>query len=86
MNRRRLRSFILAFIPQLGIGLHQSRITERVFYLHLWLSRDVYTRLHNNLHDEAAKRKFCSVLISSLQHNVEDMLAQTKGQSHDNGI
>jgi hypothetical protein len=86
MNSRRLRSFILAFMPQLGIGLQQSLIAEGVLYLHLWLSKDVYTRLHNNLRDQAAERQSCCVLISSLQHNVEDMLAQTKGQHHDNGI
>jgi hypothetical protein len=30
MNRRRLRSFILAFMPQLGIGIHQGLIAEGV--------------------------------------------------------
>jgi len=52
-------------------------------YLHIGLSRYAHTRLHNNLRDQAAKRKSCSALISGLQRNVEDMLAQTDGQTHD---
>jgi len=74
MNRRRLRSFILTFMPQLGIGLHQGLIVEGVLYLHLGLSRDVYTRLNDNLRDQAAEWKSCNILILGLQHNIEDML------------
>jgi hypothetical protein len=33
----------LAFMPQLGIGLHQSLIAEGVLYLHLGFSREFYT-------------------------------------------
>jgi hypothetical protein len=64
----------------------QGLIADGVLYLHLGLSRDVYTRLNDNLRDQACKRKSCSILISGLQHNIEDMLAQAKGLPHNNGI
>jgi hypothetical protein len=86
MNMRRLRSFILAFMPQLGIGLHQCLIAKGVLYLHLGLSRDVYTRHNNNLRDQRAERKSCSKLILGLQHNIENMLTQAEWQSHNDGI
>jgi hypothetical protein len=86
MYRRRLRSFILAFMPQLGIRLHKCLIAEGFMYLHLGLSRDAYTRLHNNLRDQVAKRKICSILILGLQHDIKNMLPQAEWQSHNDGI
>jgi hypothetical protein len=86
MYRRRLRCFILAFMPQLGIKLHKCLIAEGFLYLHLWLSRDAYIILHNNLRDQAAERKTCSILISGLQHDIKNMLAQAEWQSHNDGI
>jgi hypothetical protein len=55
-------------------------------YLHFGLSRDTYTILHNNLRNQAAERKTCSILISSFQHDIKNMLAQAEWQSHNDGI
>jgi uncharacterized membrane protein YqaE (UPF0057 family) len=45
MNRRRLRSFILIFMPQLGIGLHQGLFAYGLLNFHLGLSRNIYAIL-----------------------------------------
>jgi hypothetical protein len=61
-------------------------ISEGVLDFHLGLSRDVQARLHNNLSDQAAKRKTFSFFILGFQHDVQHMLAQAERQSHNYGI
>jgi hypothetical protein len=76
----------LTFMPQLGIRLHQGLIAEGLLDLHLGLSRDIWARLHNNLRNQAAKRKTSSILISGLQHDIKNILARAEWQCHNDGI
>jgi hypothetical protein len=61
-------------------------IAEGVQDFHLGLSKDVQARLHNNLSDQAAKKKTCSLFISGLQHDIQNLLAQAECQSHNYAI
>lgn len=70
LNKWRLRSVILTFMPQLGIKLHESLTAKGVLYSHHGLYRDVYLRLNNELRDQASKRKPYSMFISHLHHKV----------------
>jgi len=81
-----MRSFILIFTPQLGIGLHQGLFAYRVLNFHLELSRNIYARLYNNLSDQATEWKTGIILILSLQHNIKNMLTQVERQSQIDGI
>jgi len=86
MNRRRLRSFILIFTPQLGIGLHQGLFVERILNLHFRLSSHFNAKLQNNMGNQVAERETGTTVISGLQHNTKNMLAQAERQSQADGI
>jgi hypothetical protein len=76
----------VTFESQLGIRLHESLTAKRILNLLHRLGRDIYPRLNNELRDQTRKRKPSSVLISGLEHNREDMLAQAKRQPYNQGI
>jgi hypothetical protein len=86
LNWRRLRSFVLTFMPQLGNRLHECLTLKRILYSHPRLSRDVCHKLKTDLRDQARKRKTCRMIISHLKHNVEDVLAQAEGHPHNQSI
>jgi len=82
----RLRSFLLTFMPQLGIRLHECLTPKRIQNSHPWLSTDACHRLKIDLHDQARKRKTGRIIISHLKHNVEDVLAQAEGHPQNQSI
>jgi hypothetical protein len=49
---------------------------------HHRLARDVYPKLNNEPGDQASKRKSSRVLVSHLQHQIEDVLTQAKEHPH----
>jgi hypothetical protein len=59
LNWKRLRSFVLTFMPQLGIRLHKCLSPKRILHSHPRLRRDVSHKLETELHDQACKRKPC---------------------------
>jgi hypothetical protein len=69
----------LTFKPQLGIRLHESLTAKGVLYPHHRLDRDIYPRMNNKSGDQATKREPYRVLVSHLQHQIEDVLTQAKG-------
>jgi hypothetical protein len=76
----------VTFEPHLGIRFHKSLAAKRVLNQHHWLGGNIYPRLNNELRDQARKRKPSSVLVSGLEHNIEDVLTQAKRQPHNQGI
>jgi hypothetical protein len=74
LNWKKLWSFSLTFIPQLGIRLHKCLTPKRILNFHYELSRDVGHNLKTNLREQARERKTCSMIISHLKQCVEDVL------------
>jgi len=81
MNRRRLKVFILIFMPHLCIGFHQGLLAKGILNLHLGFSSNINARLQDNLSKQAAEGGAGIALISGLQHNTKDIFAQAKWQS-----
>jgi len=61
-------------------------LTDGVLNLHLGLASDTNAWLQDDLSDQAAKGKTSITLITGLQDNSQNMLAQTKGQAQANDI
>jgi len=66
----------VTFKSQLSIRLHESMTAKRILYPHHRLGRDVYLRLNNKPGDQTCKRKPGRMLVSHLQHQIEDVLKQ----------
>jgi len=86
MNRKGLWSVILILSPQLGIWLDQCLLVDGILYLHLQLSIYRNAWLQNDLSEQAIEREAGIILISGLQDNTHNMLAQTKRQAQTNGV
>lgn len=71
---------------QLRIRLHQCLFAKGLLDLHPRLSINIDSRLKDDLSDQAAKGETDIVLITSLQHDTQNMLAKTKGQEKVNGV
>jgi hypothetical protein len=71
---------------QLRIGLHQHLFAKGQLDLHPTLSINIDSRLEDDLSEEAAKRKTGSALITSLEHDYQNMLAETERQANVNSI
>jgi hypothetical protein len=81
MNMRRLWIIILIISSQLGIRLHQHLLGNGVLDLHRGLASDTDAWLQNDLSEQAAKGKTGISLITGLQDNSQNMLAQEEGQA-----
>jgi hypothetical protein len=72
--------------PQLRIQLQQSLFAEGLFHLHPRLSIYIDTGLQDDLSNETAKRKTGSALITSLEHNSQNMLVEIERKAKVNSI
>jgi hypothetical protein len=86
MNMKGLWIIILIISSQLGIRLHQRLLADGVLNLHLGLASDIDAWLQNDLSEQAAKGETGIALISGLQDNSQNMLAQAEGQAQVNDI
>jgi len=86
-NMHRNRHILIRILsPQLRIWLQQSLFAEGLFHLHPRLSINIDTGLQDDLSKEAAKRKTGSALITSLEHDSQNMLAETERKEKVNSI
>jgi hypothetical protein len=69
-----------------SVGLHQSLFAEGLLDLHPRLSINIDSRLDDDLSEETAKRKTSSAFITSLEHDSQNMLAETERQANVNSI
>jgi len=75
---KRLRCFALTLKLKLSIRLHESLTPKRILNSHLGLSlSNIRHRTKIDLHDKVCKRKTCGMLISHLDHSLQNVLAQT---------
>jgi len=86
-NWWRLRNTALSFMPQLGIRLLESLYAKWIWNpwagLRVW---NIWHDLKADLSDQTPKRQTRVLLISNLEHNVQDVLAQAKRSLHHDGI
>jgi len=76
----------LIVMPQLGIGLHEGLFVEGILNLHLGFSSNINARLQDDLSKQAAEGETHTTLISCLQYNTKNMLAQAERQSQTDDI
>jgi hypothetical protein len=76
---RRLRCFALTLKPKLSIRLHESLTPKRILNCRLGLSlSNILHRTEIDLRDKTRKRKTCRVLVSHLEHGLQNVLAETE--------
>jgi hydroxypyruvate isomerase len=61
-------------------------LADGLLYLHLRFSSNVDARLKNDLSEQAAKGETSITLITGLQHNAHNILAQAERQAEVDGI
>jgi hypothetical protein len=71
---------------QLCIRLHQSLLADGLLNLHLRFSSNVDAGLKNDLSEQAAKGETGITLITGLQYNAHNLLAQAERQGEVDGI
>jgi hypothetical protein len=83
----RLRNTALSLMPQLSIRLHESLYAKGIW--NSWAGFQVWNIWHDlkeDLSDQTPKRQTRVLLISNLEHSVQDVLAQAKRSLHHDGL
>jgi hypothetical protein len=84
---RRIRCFALTLKPKLSISLHESLTPKRILNSHIVLSlSNICHKTEIVLCDMAHKRKTYRVLVSYLEHGLQNVLAETERHPHDQGV
>jgi hypothetical protein len=86
MNMRGLWIIILIISSQLDIRLHQRLLVDGVLDLHPRLTNNTDAWLQNDLIKQAVKGETGIALITGLQDNSQNMIAQVEGQAQANDI